>query len=258
MEKPFIGIQHIWIIIQGEHSVTSQEKRLTHLTEVAFEARFPILFFIPKRLGEFQELIIEEFDKSSEIKFQNISIQPNQEPEFAMDQAWEFAHKDGDPVIRLFKDKIVIFSKLYTSYEGSSGKSYKNCINYSLEKFNQIFKINKFTRIGLRYINTFDVEEESTDWLKSYFHPLYNLEKYPIQDTLEFKFALRIKREKANLVIQSGYIRKDGLKYILDFDAYKEECRTIDFPNALDDLHASIKSEFDSLITEEMKEKLGV
>ena len=46
-----------------------------HLAEVAFEARFPILFSIPKRIDEFQELILEEFDKSKELKFQGITLQ---------------------------------------------------------------------------------------------------------------------------------------------------------------------------------------
>lgn len=239
--------------------MTSEEKiPAGHLAEVAFEARFPTLFSIPKRVDEYQELIFQEFDKSSELNLQGITLKPNQEPLFETEQGWEFIHKDGDPVIRLFKNKIVIFSRAYTNYDGSDSKSYKNCIDYSIEKFTSLFKINKFTRIGLRYINTFKVEEISNDWLKKYFRPFYDLERYPVQDTLEFKFALRVKREKANLVIQSGYILKDDLKYVLDFDAYKEDCKTADYLNVLTDLHDSIKEEFKSLITDEMQKKIGV
>ena len=122
-----------------------------HLAEVAFEARFPILFSIPKKIGDFQESIFEEFDKSGELNLQGITLQPNKEPLFEAEQAWEFAHKDGDPVIRVFKNKIIVFSKAYTNYDGSAGKSYKRCINYSIEKFKALFKVNKFTRIEYSY-----------------------------------------------------------------------------------------------------------
>jgi uncharacterized protein (TIGR04255 family) len=244
---------------QCEQQVDSGERKpAEHLAEVAFEARFSTLYSIPKKIDEFQQLIFEEFDKSNELKLQGVTLQPNQEPVLEAELAWEFIHKDGDPIIRLFKNKIIVFSKAYSSYDAPEGNSYKDRISYTIERFESLFKINKFTRMGLRYINTFEVEEKSNDWLERYFKPLYDLEKYPMQDTLEFKFALRIKREKANLVIQGGYISKDNLKYVLDFDAYKEDCRTEDYLNVLNDLHDSIKSEFKSTITEEMQEKLGV
>jgi uncharacterized protein (TIGR04255 family) len=230
-----------------------------HLAEVAFEARFPILFSIPKRVDQFQDKIFDVFDKSNNINIQNVTVQPNQEPMFEMEAGWEFIHKDGDPVIRLFNDKIIIFSRSYVGYDGSDGKCFRNCVSYGLDKFLSLFKLNSFTRMGLRYINAFDVEEISNEWVRKYFKPFYDLERYPIQNTLNFTSAIRIKRDKAYLVVQSALVKKDAnLKYVLDLDAYTDGCKAMEYLDTLDGLHDSVNMEFKSLITDEMITRLGI
>ena len=227
------------------------------LSEVVFEARFPILLAIPQRIGDFQLSVMDTFEKAEEIRITDIKIGADEKPEFGNQIVWKFLHKDGDPTITLFRNKIVVSSKIYECYDSKKQKPFRPNIEYSVKKFLDLFKIKSFSRIGLRYINEFKIEKLSNDWFKRFFRPILNIDKYPWENILEEQVILRFNKDSRNMLLQSGLIEKKGIKkYILDFDAYEENCEVSKYLETTDRLHEIILKEFHSLITDDYRNKL--
>ncbi len=232
--------------------------RQSPLSQVIFEARFPILFSIPQKIGDFQLSVMDAFDKSKELKTQDIKLSPDEKPEFVgSDIVWEFSHRDRDLTIRLFRNKIVVFSKAYKRYDSKKQKSFRPNIQYAVEKFLHLFQIRIFSRIGLRYINKCEIEDLSNDWFKKFFKQTFDIDKYPWENILEQRVILRFKKDSQKLLFQSGLIEEEGIKkYLLDFDAYQENCEVRQYLEITDTLHEIILTEFHSLITDEYRNKL--
>ena len=228
------------------------------LVEVDLEARFPVLFSIPQKISTFQENIVNRFDKAEAMILNKVTILPNQEARIEPERVWQFTYEDGDPVIRLFMDKIVIFSKNYKNYSGGNGENYRDFIEYGINEVLKLVKIPRFSRIGLRYINSFPMEEFTRDYFEKYFIPVYNLDRYPFEDVLESRLIMRVKRAQGNIVIQSGFAPDTSRNYLLDLDAYCENCDTKDYITYVDNLHNIISEEFKSLTTGDLRDKLGI
>lgn len=228
------------------------------LSEVVFEARFPILFGIPQKVSDFQLSVIDEFEKAEERRVQDISIGRDEKPELrASEVIWQFSHKEGDPTIRLFRNKITVFSKVYECYDSENRKSFRPNIRYAVEKFLDLFQIREFSRIGLRYINKCKVEELSNDWFRRFFKPVVDIDKYPLENILEKLVIIRFKKGNQKVLLQNALVEEKGIKkYVLDFDAYEESCATESYLQITDRLHEIILREFHSLITDDYRNKL--
>ncbi len=231
--------------------------RQSPLSEVVFEARFPILLSIPQRIGDFQLSVMDTFEKAEEIRMQGIKIGTDEKVEVGSNMVWKFSHKDGDPTVTLHRNRIVVSSKTYKCYDSKEQKPFRPNIEYSVENFLDLFKIKSFSRIGLRYINECKMEELSNDWFKKFFRPILDIDKYPWESILEEQVILRFKKDGRNLLLQSGLIRGKGItKYLLDFDAYEENCEVSKYLETADRLHEVVLKEFHSLITDNYRNKL--
>jgi len=121
-----------------------------------------------------------------------------------------------------------------------------------------VYKIKKFKRLGLRYINKIQFEAKTSEWFKKYFIPIFNLEKYHIEELSQNSVRLRVKRKKSiELTIMSGFLKEnDDYFYMLDFDAYSLNVMQENLYKKLENLHNVILKEFHSLITEDCRIKM--
>ncbi len=229
------------------------------LKEVVLEARFPLLLRIPRDIADFQEAILEKFPKTNIIYDKKFFFDAKEGSEEISEKAWEFLNPENKTKCQVFNHRFSIFSNEYKAWERHESKEgFLDIIKFSLENFLKIFDIKKFSRLGLRYINKIELEEKNTKWFKKYFIPLFNHDKYKIEDLSQNSVRLRVKKpNSAEMTIMSGISIQDNKDYYtLDFDAFSLNVKQEDFYKNLEKLHENILKEFHSLITEDCRKKM--
>jgi len=229
------------------------------LFEVAFEVRFPHLFYIAQKIGEFQLDIVDDFPKSSQVFTQSFvfgekrEVIPDKDNVNAI-PSWQFENETGKTRIVVYSNKLNIISREYKSYNHPSEKKFKDLITKILSVFAKTVPMKKFSRIGIRYIDHCPLERLDNEYFKNYYNPIFNIDKYKVEDILDNLFMVNIKREQYNLLFQCGIRKLDvGYKYIMDYDGYATEIEADSCITTTDELRRLIKKEFLSNITEDFK-----
>ncbi|KKL89499.1 hypothetical protein LCGC14_1914040 [marine sediment metagenome] len=229
------------------------------LTEVVLELRYPTRLKIPNYISEFQEKVINEFPNLKETILSKLILISKDNPELLHEPAWEFENPKNQTRCRISKNRFTLISNKYMSWlEYKSEKGFKEILDFTLKCFLDLYSIENFKRLGLRYINKVEIKESTSEWFKKYFVPLFKIEKYPIESLHENVVRLRVEKEnQIKVIIQSTIITEDDKDYyILDFDAYSEDIKKNDLSEKIDLLHKEILKEFHSLITEECRKKM--
>lgn len=229
------------------------------LVEVVIEARFPLLLKIPRDIADFQETINEKFPETNIIYDKKIFFDSKAGSEEISEKAWEFVNPENETKCQVFNYRFSLFSNAYKSWEGYESKEgFLDILKFSLNNFIEVFGIKKFNRLGLRYINKIKLEEKSSEWFKKYFIPLFNYDKYRVEDLSQNSIRLRVKKQNSiELTIRSVFTKEDQKDYyILDFDAFSLNIIQEDLYKTLEKLHESILKEFHSLITEDCRKKM--
>ncbi|MEE9379222.1 MAG: TIGR04255 family protein [Candidatus Lokiarchaeia archaeon] len=229
------------------------------LSEVVLELRFPTRLKIPNYIAEFQEKILKEFPDLNETILSKVIFISRDNPEIQHENAWEFKNPQNETRCRISKNRFSLISNKYISWnEHESVKGFKDILDFTLKNFLDLYSIEKFNRVGLRYINKIKMEEETSEWFKTYFFPLFNLEKYKLEDLHENVVRLIVMKSKEiEITIQSTFITEDNEDfYILDFDAYSKNVDVDILDSQIESLHIEILKEFHSLITEECRKKM--
>lgn len=228
------------------------------LHEVAFEIRFPLLFYMNQKIGDFQLEIMDDFPKSSQIFEQefaidgkDMAIKGNENPI----QSWHFENESGKTKIAIYPNKLYIISNEYKSYNHPSGEKFRDVIENIVALFIKQVPIKNFTRLGIRYVDHCPLEKLENEYFKNFYTPLFDMDRYKLKDVIESKMLFRVKKDDYQLLFQSG-IRKIGnsYKYIMDFDGYAANVEANNFINVTDNLKLLIKNEFLSNITDNFKD----
>lgn len=229
------------------------------LTEVVLEVKFPALLRIPRDIADFQETILAKFPETNIIYDKKFFFDAKEGSEEISEKAWEFLNPENKTKCQVFNHRFSIFSNEYKSWEKHESKEgFLDIVKFSLGNFLTVFDIKKFNRLGLRYINKIELEEKNTKWFKKYFIPLFNHDKYRIEDLSQNSVRLRVKKpNSAELTIMSGFLIQDNKDYyMLDFDAFSLNIKREDLYKNLEKLHENILKEFHSLITEDCRKKM--
>jgi len=229
------------------------------LREVVFEARFPILLKIPRDIADFQEAIIDKFPETNIIYDKKIFFDSKEGSEEISEKACEFVNPENQTKCQVFNHKYSLFSNAYKSWKGFESKEgFHDVLKLSMDNFIKIFGIKKFNRLGLRYINKFELEENSSEMFKKYFIPLFNYDKYKVENLSQNSIRLRVKKPNSiELTIMGVFVKEDNKDYyILDFDAFSLNIVQGDLYNTLEKLHDILLKEFHSLITEDCRKKM--
>lgn len=231
------------------------------LSEVVLELRFPIRLKIPEKIADFQEKIINEFPKLEEGFLTKFALVTNETPPPPIDtvKVWEFKNLETQTSCKIVRNRFSIISNSYKSWEEhNSKKGFRDIVESTLNSFLETYQIKNFDRIGLRYINKVEIEEKTTSWLKKFFIPLFNIEKYPIESLNENLVRLIIeKQDQIHIILLSTFITENNKDYyILDFDAFLNNLEDNALMEKADQLHEEILREFHSLITDNCRIKM--
>lgn len=222
------------------------------LKRILFEIKYPSLFYLESRIGDYQIKIIDKFPQSSLLYRQQVvfaDMGPNIKQEEVLGnldknfrkKIWQFKSESAE--INITNNSLDISSVKIKTYKEKEG--FRPLVEYVLNNFLSIATIPEFKRIGLRYINEFPLHEKNNIYINKNFKTTFPIKRFKLENSTEQYYRSTNKIKDINLTFQEG-IRNIENKFnmILDIDAFKENFKSDNYLQILDDLHTTIKSEF--------------
>ena len=234
--------------------------------EVAFEIRFPNLFYIENKIGELQLKIMEEFPDSSlifkaPIAFTNVgskgeySLPPGFEEEVG-NKIWEF-ESEKDYKLNISSNSVVIISKYHKTYNLDNEDKFRDIIEFVVDSFLEVMPIPTINRIGLRYIDECPLPIKDNETFSKYYNSVFPIERFNLSDASEMDFKTMIKVEDYYLrYVESLQKVDDEYKLILDFDGFAEKIDPNEYLEVTDALHEIIVQEYFETINEPVLEHM--
>lgn len=224
------------------------------IKKVIFQIIFPNLFYLETKIPNIQVRIMEKFPDSALLiqqKFQFSEIgaekpQMDENENLVNNKIWEFRSKNGDK-LTISSNSLSILSENYVTYDNPEyPDAFKNIIFYVLDAFFEEIKLPILYRMGLRYINEFDIKEKTKSYYENLINTNFPLTKFDIASSVDmiFKTTYIIDNNKINLIEIMQPNDKGENTLVLDIDAYNEQIPTEDITPKIDALHKSIDDIF--------------
>lgn len=217
------------------------------LKQVAFEVRFQRSLKVLCDIGNFQEQLGSEFIFTGREE----TLFPKEPPALS----YGFAHCGGNLIVKAGEDRFAVLVTQYEHFEWFVDEVMKRT-----GQFCDLFRIQTFKRIGLRYVNKIEVTYDGQDFLlEKYVHPYVDLSR--LEPALLNRFSVELLTEKPDCKFNTrsafasnpNPMAPEG-NYILDLDAFIEkETGLAELSNVLALLHNQAQIEFLTHVTEEYK-----
>ena len=220
--------------------------------QVHFEIRFPNLFYLESRVGEFQIKIMRTFPESALVLRKQFLLARHDEgtpaeipqPEMAQ-KIWTFNNSNGVS-ISLASNSMVISSDRHMTYKMGGSDRFRDVIELACTSFLCVTNVPLLARVGLRYVNACPLPERSTAALTSYLDTALPMSKFPLESASGMQFVAVVKRGSADLRYVESIREEAGSTFVdLDFDASEENVEAEQLLPKADALHDVISSEFD-------------
>lgn len=233
--------------------------------KVIFQIRFPNLFYIENKIGEFQARIIKEFSESSLIyrrqmvfadvgpgaKFEEL---PRDISEDTSNKIWQFK-SEKNIVLSVLSNSLDLSSEYHKTYNQGNEDKFRDSIDFVLSNFFEVTLIPKISRIGIRYIDECIFPSEDKKEFQSYYNSTFPFNRFKLADTEEMNLRIVIRKGKYKLRYIEFIKETEGKKsLILDFDSYTTNIFSDSYLEVTDKLHEIISNEFDNTIKEPVKE----
>lgn len=223
--------------------------------KVIFQIRYPNLFFIESKIGDYQLLIMEKFPESSLLLRKQMfvaEVGPNLDlekfkdvdPEQAV-KIWNFKSEKGFE-LNVTSNSLDITSDFHKTYnlEGTEEK-FRDIIALTVDHFLKITGIPVISRIGFRYIDECPIPRKDNETINSYYNVCFPLERFDISQATEMDFKTVIRKDGCGLRYAESLKKVgDDDKLILDFDGFAENIKSFDYLATTDKLHKFICDEF--------------
>jgi uncharacterized protein (TIGR04255 family) len=234
--------------------------------QVVFQVRFPNLFSMESKIGDFQLKIIKRFPESALLlrrqvvwadvgpggKLESLPTDPSDEPS---KKIWQF--KSGDGVeVNVLTNSLDINSQFHKTYnhEGSENK-FRDTIEFIMGAFLATAGIPVLTRIGLRYVDECPIPAKENNRFQQYYASTFPLDRFRLEDAVELNTRFTVKRgDQYVRYIESFQDSPDGMKYILDFDGFAADVPADQYLSTTDQLHNLITDEYQRTIREPVYE----
>ncbi|GFO97339.1 hypothetical protein ig2599ANME_1539 [groundwater metagenome] len=233
--------------------------------QVIFQIKFPNLFYIESRIGDFQVKIMKEFPQSNllyrkqllltdvgpESKLTNIPEDLDKE---AVKKIWQFK-SDKNLQLNVMSNSLDINSEYHKTYNLEGGDKFRDTIMFVLERFFETMPIPVINRIGLRYIDECPIPVKDNTTFRAYYNSSFPLDRFNLADTKEMQFHTVVNR--GNYFLRYGEIlqkTEKEYKLILDYDGFGENIAQQDYLTVTDDLHTIISEEYQATIKEPVYE----
>lgn len=230
--------------------------------QVVFQVRFPSLFFMESRLGDFQLAIMPQFPES-ELRLQRaVLFAHGTDPDALVKQLpetdgttkiWTFKNRTG-VLVELKHDSLTILSTQHKSYKTGTD-AFRAVIEFVFASLLKVVPVPVVTRLGLRYVDSCPVPEFTTDGVAKYYETTLPLKRFAVESMRGEMTMRAVVARGENRRLQ--YIEqlqppdataRTAAKLVLDFDASAENLKPDEVLTVTDELHAIIRSDFEATI----------
>jgi uncharacterized protein (TIGR04255 family) len=232
---------------------------------VIFQIKFPNLFYLEQKIGDFQLKIMEKFPESSQVFRRQILfadlgpktklVESEDLRENETEKIWQFRSKDGVE-LSVLNNSIDISSTLHKTYNNEGAKiKFRDTIKFIFDSFFEVVSVPIITRLGLRYIDECPIPKKTNQAFAEYYNTTLDIERFHIENAESMEYKATIKYSDLCLNYREAFLKK-GESYILilDFDGYKTDIKTEEYLAVSDRLHDLIASEFEKTIKEPVYE----
>jgi len=234
--------------------------------KVIFQVRYPNLFYVSQKVGDFQLAIMDLFPNSAlayraRAMFINASPEHLQdlatrvsegEDDDARDRIWEFSTLDEMTKVELHTDRLTIVSEEHKTYQ-----LFRDVIQTVVDAFlDRVVRVPKFTRMGLRYIDDCPVPGLEHDKFTEWYNTTLPLNRFCLLDSE----LLQVRAQAtfgANRLLFSETLSRDAAgqpSLVLDFDGYATDVQTEGWLERADALHELILAEYERSVREPVYE----
>lgn len=221
--------------------------------QVIFQIRFPSLFYLESKIGDYQLKVMERFPQSS-ILYRQRMVFADFGPDIKVDQAepqkankiWRFI-SEKDFIVNVLTDSLDITSSIHKTYDHKdSPDKFRDVIEYVISRFLEVTGIPILSRIGLRYIDECPIPVDlNNETFQNYYHTSFPLSRFSINDSQEMQFISQIKRGDYFLRFAETFSRQNSKpNLILDFDGFALNAKASQYLNIADSLHSIIDIEW--------------
>jgi len=234
--------------------------------EVVFQIRFPNLFFLADRIGDFQVKVMKEFPKSELLLRRHFLLTDEGDTDKlermvgelkdqeAVNRVWQFESEQG---VRLdiTSNSLALVSKSHKSYRLGEERPFRDVVAFVTSCFFDVTQVPIIKRIGLRYIDECPVPENNSERFAEYYTTVFPLERFPLENATAMDYKVIIDRGPHKLrYVESLRGQGENRSLILDFDAWAEDIQPSATIETTDTLHEIIWNEFEATIREPVRE----
>jgi len=229
--------------------------------QVAFELRYPNLFYLENKIGDFQIKIMKEYPISNllyrrKILLADLGPKGDFKPvdEESGKKVWEFK-SDKKITLNITTNSLVMVSEHHKTYNLEGADKFRDAIDFVLKSFIDVMAIPLIKRIGLRYIDECPLPSKDNATFKAYYNSVFPIDRFDIADVKEMFFRTTCKRGDFNITYMETLVKDaDKYKFILDFDGFANNIQADNCLGVTDELHRIISTEYERTIKEPVYE----
>jgi uncharacterized protein (TIGR04255 family) len=231
------------------------------LSEVVFEINFPRSFAVENRIADYQQQVSKVYPSPGDefVLYLPPAVAFGKPPKpessgLTPVRTFVFQNPEASRVARVSVVHLSLVVSDYLHFE-----DYKGALMAALEPAIEMFQLNRFERIGLRYINKITIPEQPgtlryQDYVRAPIDPgvflPHQLSGFLTEVSLDLDTKKKLTVRNGLLPPQAGHHIRT---YLLDLDCSSRESVSLsgrELTNLLDEYHDAIEHEFKRAITE--------
>jgi len=238
------------------------------VNQVIFQIRFPNLFYIATKIGDFQLKIMERFPESKLLQQRGIVIAelgpeaslrdlPEPPSHVGLQTIWQFCSPEGVK-LGVTSNSLDLSSSQHKTYNAPGPHPrFRDAIEFATNHFLGLTEIPVISRIGLRYIDNCLLPELNNNAFSAYYNTTFPLKRYPISDATEMNFATRVRRGSYSLRFAESFVAEPSpARLTLDFDGSAENLKAENYLQTADALHDLVHDEYERFIRDPVRETM--
>ena len=225
--------------------------------QVIFQIRFPNLFYIESRMGDFQLLVMKDFPKSSLALTRQFLIAEGSSLEglgkgagdpapTEIGKIWNFASDTGVE-LHVKSDSMDLSSTLHKTYNNQDHPiRFRDSIKKAVDALLEVVKIPIFSRVGLRYVDDCPVPALDNAAYREHYNTTLALDRFKLPEAEEITHTALVHRGIRTIRVREHLRIKGGVPQLtLDFDAYSAAIDSGECLAVTDELHDLVSAEYE-------------
>jgi len=240
------------------------------LKQVILRADFtsPVFELAERLTPDLSKLILKEFpilDRRKIIAHEmKISPEGMEQSQSKVMYQWHFFGKEREKKLSILESALVLSYSKYNRYE-----NLQNDFFQSYEAVTNFYEMIQIRRLGLRYINEFNIEdgEDPFEWSNYITEDLLSMLSYKVGGILPSRIMSKIETRFDDFTLNFSFGMPNPdfpspIKqkvFVLDLDAYYEGALEVnELSEMVNSFHKEIQCQFELSITDKMREEVLV